>query len=88
MMHQPMRTTVTLEPDVEALVKRMMRERDISFKQAVNDGLRAGLAGEARQPFRTATFSMGHPRVPLDKALQLAGQMEDEEILRKMALGK
>jgi hypothetical protein len=31
---------------------------------------------------------MGVPRVPLDKALQLAAQLEDEEIVRKLALGK
>jgi hypothetical protein len=31
---------------------------------------------------------MGTPRVDLDKALALAADFEDEEILRKMALSK
>jgi hypothetical protein len=31
---------------------------------------------------------MGVPRVDLDKALALAAELEDEEILRKMALRK
>jgi hypothetical protein len=31
---------------------------------------------------------MGVPLVNLDKALQLAGELEDLEIIRKMRLGK
>ncbi len=83
-----MRTTVTLEPDVEALVRRRMREREVSFKQAVNDAIRAGLATGGHRPFRTRTFDMGEPKVNLDKALQLAAAMEDEEILRKLKARK
>jgi len=30
-----MRTTVTLDPDVERLVRDVMRERGLSFKQAL-----------------------------------------------------
>ena len=40
-----MRTTVTLDADTELLVRRRMRERGISFKQALNDAIRAGLTG-------------------------------------------
>ena len=36
-----MRTTLTLDADTEQLVRRRMRERGISFKQAVNDALLA-----------------------------------------------
>jgi hypothetical protein len=39
-----MRTTVTLDPDVERLVKDAMRERGLSFKQALNEALRRDLA--------------------------------------------
>lgn len=85
-----MRTTITLEPDVEALVKRSMRERGLSFKAAINEAIRAGLtAGGGRPRFRTRTYAMGQAQgVDLDKALQLASELEDEEILRKMALRK
>jgi hypothetical protein len=31
---------------------------------------------------------MGTPRIDLTKALQVAGEMEDAELLRKMAAGK
>jgi hypothetical protein len=38
-----MRTTVTLDADVQALLKRAMREQDRSFKATLNDAVRAGL---------------------------------------------
>lgn len=84
-----MRTTVTLEADVEALLRKAMRERGLTFKEAVNQAIRAGLApGEQGRPFRQPTFSMGRPTVPLTKALALAGEVEDEELTRKLELGK
>ena len=57
-----MRKTVTLDPDVEALVKR-------------------------RTPVSFPTYAMGIPRIPGDKVLQLAAELEDEEIVRGMGLG-
>jgi hypothetical protein len=84
-----MRTTVTLDPDAEALVRRHMRERGVSFKQAVNDLIRAGSrAGREPSPFTTATADLGTPTVNLDHALRLASEIEDEELLRKMRAGK
>jgi len=86
-----MRTTVTLDPDVEAKLRAVMRERGVSFKAAINDAVRAGLGGmtPAARPYRMPTAPLGvRPGVNLDKALMLAGEMEDEETLRKMALGK
>jgi hypothetical protein len=83
-----MRTTVTLDPDTAAIVQQVMRERGISFKQAVNDAIRAGLLPTAREPFRTETADLGVPTVNLDRALALAGELEDEELLRKTRMGK
>jgi hypothetical protein len=82
-----MRTTVTLDPDVEAVVKRLMRDRGLSFKEAVNAAIRAGAAPPGA-PFETPTFDMGEPRVELTKALRLAGELEDEEIVRRLASRK
>jgi hypothetical protein len=91
-MMQHVRTTVTLDPDVELLVKRQMRERGVSFKQAVNDAIRAGLGrgrGRSRPSARTPTFPMSlRPTIDLDKALRLAGELEDQELLRKLAARK
>jgi len=86
-----MRTTVTLDPDVAAKLKAEMRSKDISFKEALNSSIRRGLdSGSTRaKPYKVRTAKMGaRPGVNLDKALQLAGELEDQEILRKMALRK
>ncbi|MGZ4352208.1 MAG: antitoxin [Gaiellaceae bacterium] len=83
-----MRTTVTLDPDVDAAVRRLMRERRLSFKDAVNTAIRAGLSKPRRQPFVQPTYDMGTPLVPLEKALQLAGELEDAELKRRLAARK
>lgn len=79
---------MTLDPDVEALVKRLMRERGLSFKEAVNSAIRAGAARRRDVEFTTPTYRMGTPAVPLDKALRLAGELEDEELSRRLAVRK
>ena len=88
-----MRTTVTLEPDVERLLRRAVRERGDSFKRVLNTAVREGLSRARRggsKPFRQKTFSMGAPiaGVNLVKALSLAAKLEDEEAVRKLELGK
>ena len=81
-----MRTTITLEPDVDAAVRRLMRERHLSFKDAVNEAIRTGLAPQGSEPLRqTMVVAMGAPNIPLDKALRLAAQLEDDELVRKLA---
>lgn len=74
-----MRTTITLEPDVEALLKQSMRKRGITFKDAVNEAVRAGLAKPAEDipPFKQRTMHLGRPRVDLTKALALADELDD-----------
>lgn len=83
-----MRTTLTLEPDVHALLRKIMRERGLSFKGAVNYAIRAGLASGPDTVSATPAFDLGAPRVPLERALRLAGELEDEELIRKLALRK
>lgn len=79
-----MRTTVTLDPDTEALVKRAMAERGLTFKEALNRAIRAG-AAPASAGFRSPTFDLGAAKVPLGHALRLAGALEDEELSRKLS---
>ena len=84
-----MRTTVTLDPDTEAVVRRRMRERGVSFKQALNDAIREGaLSSGGTRSFTTVTADLGTPTVNLDHALRIAADIEDEELLRKMRAGK
>ena len=83
-----MRTTVTLDEDTLALIRRRMRERGVSFKQALNDAIRDG-AGDrpAPQPFATRVVDLGVATVNLDRALQLAAELEDEELIRRQRRG-
>ncbi len=83
-----MRTTVTLDADTEALVRQRMKERGVSFKEALNDAIREGARRGPARRFQTKTFAMGTPTVNLDRALQLAGEMEDEAFVAKMRLGR
>jgi hypothetical protein len=87
-----MRTTVTLDPDVERLIRTAMNERDISFKQALNDAARSGLTAKThKRPgnFTQKTFHMGEAReIRWDKALAVADAIEDEELSRKLILRK
>ena len=82
------RTTVTLDPDTAALIRRRMRERGISFKQALNEAIRAGADDNRGVPFRTTTAALGVPVVNLDRALQVAAELEDEELVRRTRVGK
>ena len=82
------RTTVTLDPDVHALVKKLMRERGIGFKDAINLAIRSGLSPETDEAPHTPTFDLGESAVPLEKALRLVGELEDEELVRKLAVRK
>jgi hypothetical protein len=85
-----MRTTLTLEPDVALKLKRRMAARKLTLKDAVNQALRIGLAAEEHpksKPFRVEPHSFGFkPGIDLDKLGQLADQLEDEEIIRKLQL--
>lgn len=77
-----------LDADTEQIIRQLMRTHRVSFKQALNDAIRdADTAGTPSEPFRTLTTAMGEPQINLDQALQLAGKLEDEELIRKMRRG-
>lgn len=66
-----------------------MHERRSTFKEVVNDALRRGLRTSVPAArFETPTFDLGAPRVDLDRALALAGALEDEERQRRLTLGR
>ena len=85
-----MRTTVTLDPDVEARLRKVARERGVSFKEALNSAVRAGLmAQRGTREYRTPSRSLGlRPGIDLDKALQAAGDLEDAEIVHELERGR
>jgi Arc/MetJ family transcription regulator len=84
-----MRTTVTLDRDTRLLVERAMRERGLSFKEAVNEAIRAGLGAPASAP-RTYTTprQLGPARVDLTKSLRLAEDLEDDALARRLTEGR
>lgn len=89
-----MRTTLTLDDELATALKKRAFETGKSFKEVVNDALRAGLESEQAlprpKPYSLAPISLGAPLpgVDLNKALALAGELEDDELARKQQLRK
>jgi len=81
---------LTIDEDVAQQVKVLMRERGTGLKETINELLRRGLRSDAMPtPYESPTFSSGvRPGVDLTKATALAAQLEDEEIIRKLEMGK
>jgi hypothetical protein len=90
-----MRTTLTIDDQLAEVLKETAYRSGKSFKQVVNDTLRAGLDKQGNpppkvKPYRVKVVSLGgvKPGIDLDKALQLADGLEEAEILRKLRLRK
>jgi hypothetical protein len=63
-----MRTTLTIDEDVAAVLERLRKSRDATLKQLVNEALRRGLkemTGRAkpREEFRTRSVALGRLRI-------------------------
>jgi hypothetical protein len=89
-----MRTTLTLDDRIAAALKKVSFQSGKSFKDVVNETLRTGLAAKPsshkRVPYRIKPVSLGAALhgINLDKALQLADTLEDEELGRKLSVRK
>lgn len=82
---------MTLDEDVAQQLRVRMRERGTGFKQTVNELIRRGLHADnaVHERYETPTFDAEiRPGIDLDKALSLAAVLEDDEILRKLGMGK
>jgi hypothetical protein len=83
-----MRTTLSLEDDLAELLKRRARELGITFSEAVNRTIRAGIgkasaAGRHPAP-KTVSHSFGfRPAFDIDKLGQLADELEAEAFAEK-----
>lgn len=82
-----MRTTVTLDADVEELLRAAAERGRTSFKKVLNEAVRRGLKGEGRGPspaFEVEAKAMGL-RAGIDPASlrDLDDEMEIKEFLRK-----
>jgi len=90
-----MRTTVTLDPDVEQLLRDSMQQRRLSFKEALNQAIRIGLSRTAaglvpdEPPFTVHARRMGlRAGLNAGRLNQLADEFEAEafdELSRTLA---
>lgn len=86
-----MRTTITLDKDVELTVKEEMKSGDgKTFKEAVNELIRLGRyfkqerATKKRKPFKVRAKNLGvYEHLNYDKTSELLGMLDDEEFIRK-----
>jgi len=72
------RTTLTLDDDVAALLSKEARKSGEPFKQVVNRYLRLGLTAPkrpARKPFKVTPINLGLPR-DFDKVEELLEYLE------------
>ena len=89
-----MRTTLTLDDKLAKALKKLAHESGKTFKEVVNQTLRAGLVSKNAppkpKPYKVKPVNLGGVQkgVNLDKALQIADAIEDEEIIRKLELRK
>lgn len=89
-----MRTTVDIDDAIMAELRQRAHRRHTSLKTVVNEALRTAVAGgdvAGAEPYTCPTFAMGecrHAGFDMDKALRIAGAVEDAEIARKLELRK
>ena len=80
-----MRTTLTIDDDVAALLERVRKTRKQSFKEMVNEALRQGLNEMATppkrsKPYQTSTVSLGRCLVgSLDDISEVLAVAEGED---------
>lgn len=80
-----MRTTLTLDDDVAAALKRLRKSRDLSLKELVNEILRQGLREGNNPPkqqkrYRTRVVNLGPSKIgSLDKISEVLAIIEGED---------
>jgi hypothetical protein len=83
-----MRTTLTIDDDLAAILQSKAAQRGVAFKQVVNSLLRAGLGATEgslpkRKPVKVTGRALGmRPGYDSDKMNQLVDELEAEEHLR------
>ena len=88
-----MRTTIRFDDDLLRELREQARREGTSLTRVINRVLREAIAesrqpGKRASPYRQKTYSMGKPKVNLDKAVALAASLEEEEVCRKLARRK
>lgn len=89
-MMSAMRTTLTIDPDVEQLLRREMQRTGRSMNAVIHDALRVGLGIRGNPPqvarYRVQPHAFGfRPGVDPDRLNQLADELEADEAARRIA---
>jgi hypothetical protein len=83
-----MRTTVTLDADVERLLKNAAHQRGKSFKVVLNEAVRQSLGPKKKtstqHPPLPVFSSELRPGLDWGKLSDLADELEDQEIIARM----
>lgn len=89
-MVRAVRTTLTIDDDLAALLHEQARRTGRTFRDVVNEAIRDGLLrSELESPCTPPVHDLGiRPGVNLTKATRLVGQLEAEQIVRKMEIGE
>ena len=90
-MMTPMRTTLTIEPDVAQLLRREIRRSDRSMKAVVNEALRIGLEMRGKTPqtsrYEVKPHAFGFkPDIDINRLNLLVDELEAEEMGRNSQL--
>lgn len=84
-----MRTTVTIDPDTELLIKEEIRRSGLSFKEVLNQGLRRGIAQRAVHRRRIEVEPLFDAPFPPDFQNRsfntVADELDDEATFRELA---
>lgn len=83
-----MRITVRIDDDILSELRQRAAAAKTSMASVLNEVLRRGLEASRRASYKQRVFSLGAPKFNVDKALAFAAELEDEEILRKLSMGK
>lgn len=83
-----MRTTVTLDRDVERMLREAMHDSRHSFKETINAAIRAGLSAKPRQAKRSPFVVKARPMVLREgidptSLNKLADDLEVDAIIKK-----
>ena len=85
-----MRTTITLDDQLERQLKEYAVSSNRSFKEVVNELLRIGYetasSGQGAKPYRLEPRSLGGLEADVDlvRALAVSDALEDEEIVARL----
>ncbi len=88
-----MRTTIDLDDSLLSRLRDDAHRENISFRAMLHRVLLRGLEPResgSEAPYAPPSYAMGKVREGIDlvKALQLAGELEDAEVLSKQARGR